>query len=182
LLIIHSLSISYTFRLFVLASWREAFNSWQTQMEIKAAILHYCKYQERCHSEVRNKLYELGFTTPEVEEQISKLIETGALNEERFAKAFAGGRFRMKQWGKDKIRQQLKLRKISDYCIKKAMQEIPDEEYKKTLKKLIDKKLIEIRADKSEPSRKAKLYRYLVQKGYENGLVINAIKESAKKA
>jgi len=150
-------------------------------MEIQAAILHYCKYQERCHSEVRNKLYELGFTTPEVEEQISKLIETGVINEERYAKAFAGGRFRMKQWGREKIRQQLKLHKISDYCIKKAMQEIPEEEYIRTLKKLLNKKLVEIRADRSEASRKAKLYRYLVQKGYENSLVMSAIKESAIK-
>jgi len=150
-------------------------------MEIKTAILHYCKYQERCHSEVRYKLYELGFTTPEVEEQISKLIETGVLNEERFAKAFAGGKFRMKQWGKEKIRQQLKLRKISDYCIKKAMQEISGEDYAKTLDKLLGKKLAEIRADRSELSRKSKLYKYLVQKGYERDLVMNAIKDSAKK-
>ena len=101
-------------------------------MEAKAAILHYCKYQERCHSEVRNKLYELGFTTPEVEQQLTGLIETGVLNEERFAKAFAGGKFRMKQWGREKIKQQLKLRKISDYCIKKAMTEIPGEDYEIT--------------------------------------------------
>ena len=82
-------------------------------MELKAAILHYCKYQERCHAEVRNKLYELGFTTPEVEQQIAELIGTGVLNEERFARAFAGGKFRMKQWGREKIKQQLKLKKIS---------------------------------------------------------------------
>ena len=151
-------------------------------MEIKAAILHYCKYQERCHSEVRHKLHELGFTTPEVEEQISKLIETGVLNEQRYAKAFAGGRFRMKQWGREKIREQLKLHKISDYCIKKALLEIPEEEYENTLNKLLTKKLAEIRTDRSEPSRKGKLYRYLRQKGYENDLVINAIKESSKKA
>ena len=130
---------------------------------------------------MRNKLYELGFTTPEVEGQISKLIETGVLNEERYAKAFAGGRFRMKQWGREKIRQQLKLHKISDYCIKKAMQEIPEEEYKRTLKKLLNKKLVEIRADRGEASRKAKLYRYLVQKGYERDLVMDAIKESCNK-
>ena len=116
-------------------------------MEKKAAILHYCKYQERCHSEVRNKLYELGFTTPEVEQQIAGLIETGVLNEERFARAFAGGKFRMKQWGREKIKQQLKLRKISDYCIKKAMTEIDGDDYDETLNKLAYKKL------KGDPGR-----------------------------
>src|SRR6185295_8111333 len=96
----------------------------------------YCKYQERCHMEVRNKLYELGFTTSEVERQLSELIEKGVLNEERFARAYARGKFRMKQWGKEKIKQGLRLRKVSDYCIKKAFTEIDPGEYEKALHKL----------------------------------------------
>jgi len=150
-------------------------------MEIKAAILYYCKYQERCHSEVRNKLFELGFNSSEAEEQLAKLIETGVLNEERYAKAYAGGKFRMKQWGREKIRQQLKLRKISDYCIRKAMAEINEEDYENTLIKLTIKKLKEIKRDRSEMSRKSKLYRYLVQKGYEQDLVMKAINDNTKK-
>jgi len=144
---------------------------------IRKAILHYCKYQERCHSEVRNKLYELGCTTPEVEQQIVKLIEINALNEERFAKAYAGGKFRMKQWGKEKIKQQLKLRKISDYCIKKALNEIDGDDYENTLRKLAIKKVQEIKGDRSVLSRKSKLYRYLVQKGYERDLAMDLVKE-----
>ncbi len=146
-------------------------------MEAKAAILHYCKYQERCHSEVRNKLYELGFTTPEVEQQLSGLIETGVLNEERFARAFARGRFRMKQWGREKIKQQLKLRKISDYCIKKALTEIDGDDYHSTLNKIAYKKWAEVKKDRSLQSRKSKLYRYLVQKGYERDMVMDVINE-----
>ena len=145
-------------------------------MTPEAAILHYCKYQERCHSEVRNKLYELGFTTPEVENQIANLIETGVLNEERFAKAFAGGKFRMLHWGREKIKQQLKQKKISEYCIKKALAEIPADEYDKTLRKLAFKKAEETKRDRSLPSRKSKLYRYLVQKGYERDIVLDIIK------
>jgi len=144
-------------------------------MELKAAILHYCKYQERCHSEVRNKLYELGCNTTEVEQTLTGLIEIGILNEERFAKAFAGGKFRMKQWGREKIKQQLKLRKISDYCIKKAMTEIPADDYEATLNKLASKKAEEIKKDRSILSRKSKLYRYLVQKGYERDLIADVI-------
>ena len=125
---------------------------------------------------MRNKLYELGFTTPEVENQIANLIETGVLNEERFAKAFAGGKFRMLKWGREKIKQQLKLKKISEYCIKKAMAEIPTDEYDKTLRKLAFKKAEEVKRDRSLPSRKTKLYRYLVQKGYERDMVLDIIK------
>lgn len=146
-------------------------------MELKAAILHYCKYQERCHSEVRNKLYELGLTTPEVERELATLIESGVLNEERFARAFARGRFRLKQWGREKIKQQLKLRKISDYCIKKAMTEIDGDDYLNTLNKLLSKKLLELRGTRSLLMKKAKLYRYLVQKGYERDLINDLLKE-----
>lgn len=148
---------------------------------VDAAILHYCKYQERCHSEVRNKLYELGCTTSEVEQQLARLIEINALNEERFAKAFAGGKFRMKQWGKEKIKQQLKLRKISEYCIRKGLSEIDEENYDKTLRKLAYKKAQEIKGDRSMLSRKSKLYRFLVQKGYERDLVMDLIKEIEEK-
>ena len=148
---------------------------------IDQAILHYCKYQERCHSEVRNKLYELGCTTPEVEQHIATLIENGVLNEERFARAFAGGKFRMKQWGREKIKQQLKLRKISDYCIKKAMTEIDGDAYDAVLIKLATRKAEEIKSDRSLPSRKAKLYRYLIQKGYERDMVMDIINVLTKK-
>ena len=144
---------------------------------IDKAILYYCKYQERCHAEVRNKLYELGFTSGEVERQIAELIGADVLNEERFAIAFAGGKFRMKQWGREKIRQELKIRKISDYCIKKALKEINGDDYDKTLNKLIYKKLVELKSEKNNFTKKSKVYRYLVQKGYERDIVVNLIKE-----
>ncbi|MES2701143.1 MAG: regulatory protein RecX [Bacteroidota bacterium] len=149
---------------------------------VDPAIIHYCKYQERCHSEVRNKLYELGFTSFSVEEQLTELIEANILNEERFARAFARGRFRMKQWGRVKIRQQLKLRKISDYCIKKGLSEIDGEDYIATLNKEAYKKYEEVKSDRSLQSRKGKMYRYLVQKGYENDLVMEVISMCIKKS
>ena len=148
---------------------------------IDAAILHYCKYQERGQQEVRNKLYELGCTTPEVEQHITQLIEQDVLNEERFAKLYAGGKFRMKHWGKEKIKQQLKLRKISDYCIRKGMQEIDPEQYDATLRRLAERKVAELAKEKSKMARQMKLYRYLVQKGYERDLVADIVKELTTK-
>jgi len=128
-------------------------------------------YQERCHSEVRNKLYELGCTSVDVEKHLTDLIEANILNEERFAKSYARGKFRMKQWGRVKIIQGLKLKKISDYCIKKGLTEIDGEEYDAVLAKLAERKVYEIRNDKSKLSKKMKLYRYLVQKGFERDIV-----------
>lgn len=149
-------------------------------MNIDPAIIHYCKYQERCHSEVRNKLYELGFTSEGVEQQLTALIEAGTLNEERYARAFSRGKFRILKWGREKIKQQLRLKKISEYCIKNALQEIDDGEYEQTLMELARKKYAEVKKDRSIPSRKAKMYRYLVQKGYERDLVLHAINDNIK--
>ena len=103
-------------------------------------LKHYCAYQERCHSEVKEKLYTLGIWKKEHDAIIATLIEEGYLNEERFAIAFAGGKFRVKQWGKVKIKYELKQKQVSDYSIKKALKEIKDEEYMSVLKKLAEEK------------------------------------------
>ncbi len=146
-------------------------------MDARTAIFKYCNYQDRCHSEVRNKLYELGCKTPEVEQYIAELIENNVLNEERYARSIARGKFRMKQWGRIKIIQQLKLNKISDYCIKAALTEIDGDEYIATLQKLATKKWREFKKGKDAFSAKAKLHRYLLQKGYENDLIKDCIPE-----
>src|SRR5437016_5568769 len=104
-----------------------------------------CAYQERCQQEMRDKLYEWGLFSDAVESIIANLISDNYLNEERFAKAYAGGKFRIKKWGRIKIKIELKKRKISDYCIRKAMEEIEEVEYIKTLNALIAKKSKEIR-------------------------------------
>ena len=144
------------------------------------AILYYCKYQERCHWEVKNKLFELGCGKDQAEEHISRLIEQGVLNEERFAKAYAGGKFRMSHWGMEKIKQQLKFRKISDYCIKKGLAEIDPDDYEKILEKLTDKKLVELKSERNQLIKGRKAYKYLVQKGFERDMVIEIINSKLK--
>lgn len=148
--------------------------------DVRTAIYTYCNYQERSHQAARNKLYELGCKTTEVEEYIAELIEKGVLNEERFARAIARGKFRIKHWGKVKIIRQLKQQRISDYCIRKAMTEIDPEEYDKALTLLAEKKWAVLKTERSLPARKAKTYRYLLQKGYETSLVQDKINEIIK--
>lgn len=147
---------------------------------IDPAILHYCKYQERCHSEVRNKLYELGFGKTDVEYQISELISVGVLNEERFARSFARGKWRMLKWGRVKITQQLKAKKVSDYCIKKGLSEIDSEEYEAILLKIAEKKAGELKKERSNWAKMAKMQRFLLQKGYEQDLVKYALEIALK--
>lgn len=150
-------------------------------MSSRESIYRFCNYQPRSHQETRNKLYELGCKTPEVEELIAELIEKGLLNEELYARAIARGRFRLKQWGRVKITKYLKINKVSDYCIKKAMTEIDPDEYYTTLQKLAAKKWAELKSEKQVPIRKNKTFRYLQQKGYEGSLITEAIAELTNK-
>jgi len=147
---------------------------------IDPAILHYCKYQERCHSEVRTKLYELGFGKTDVEYQISELISAGVLNEERFARAFARGKWRLLKWGRVKITQQLKAKKVSDFCIKKGLSEIDGEEYEAILLKIAEKKAEELEKERNIRAKMAKMQRFLLQKGYERDLVKYALENALK--
>ena len=139
-------------------------------------LMHYCAYQERCHQEVRAKLISLEIYGGDLEEIIDELITENFLNEERFAKAYAGGKFRMKKWGKIRIKQELKRRKISDYCIKKAMQEIDEEGYMEGLYALIEKKR-KTEKETNEFKLKGRLAKYAMSKGFESYLVWQALKD-----
>lgn len=117
------------------------------------------------------KLYDLGLFKNEAELMVAQLIEEGYLNEERFAIQFAGGRFRIKQWGKKKIEQALKEKQVSSYCIKKALAQIDEEHYRQTLQKLSAAKWKQLKGEKNIFIKKRKLQDYLLQKGYEYELV-----------
>lgn len=134
-----------------------------------------CAYQERCQQEMRDKLYEWGLYPTEVENIIADLISDNFLNEERFAKTYAGGKFRIKKWGKIKIKIELKKRKISDYCIRKAMEEIPEKQYLATLEQLISKKSKELKEKKTE-IRNYKIAQYAISRGFEGDLVWDVLR------
>jgi regulatory protein len=129
----------------------------------------YCSYRERCHNEVKEKLYSLRIWEKYYDEIIATLIEENYLNEERFAILFAGGKFRMKQWGRIKIKSELKKRNVSDYCINKALKRIDEKEYLQTLDKLAAKKYSSLKGG-LEFIRKEKTMDYLIGKGFEGEL------------
>lgn len=148
--------------------------------EAQAKAEHYCAYQERSQYEVRGKLIEWGCYGDDLEEVIVVLIDGNFLNEERFAKAYAGGKFRMKQWGRLKIKQGLQLKKISSYCIKKGLETISDEDYEQTLLHLLEKKKGEI-SEKNPLKLQYKLAAYLQSRGFEPELVWALINAEKKK-
>ncbi len=121
-------------------------------------------------------MYDLGVWKKDHDEIISTLIEQNYLNEERFAIAFAGGKFRQKQWGRVKIKYELKKKQVSDYCIKKAMKLIVEDEYLLLLKKLADEKYASLKGEQYL-IRKKKTMDYLISKGYEFDLVRNILEK-----
>lgn len=153
------------------------FKKYLSHEEALAKLQRYCAYQDRCHKEVRTKLIDLGVYGDTLEEIISELIQDNFLNEERFARSYARGKFRMRRWGRIRIRRELKLRNISDYCMKKAMEEIEEEDYLKTIDLLIEKKRSEIK-EKNVFIKRGKLAKYLLGKGYESYLVWERISKA----
>ena len=147
-----------------------------TPSQAKSKIAKYCTYQERCHQEVRDKLYTFGLTPDDVELLIYEMIQHDFLNEERFAVAFVRGKFMYKKWGRNKIRMELKRRKISDYCIKKGMNEIDGDKYEEVLIGLLRKKIDSLKTIKGY-QKNYKAAQFVMNKGYEGDIVWALIKE-----
>lgn len=141
-----------------------------TKEQALQKLRHYCRYQERCHSEVKEKMWLLRVKKTDHEELIASLIEDNYLNEERFAIQFARGKYRMKQWGRIKIRYELKQKKVSDYNIKKALQQIDETDYRQTLSTVAEKRYAELK-NEQWLVRKKKTIDYLLLKGFEYFLI-----------
>ena len=147
-----------------------------TPEKARLKIFRFCSYQERSHNEVRQKLSQYGLRQSDVELIITELITAGFLNEERFARAYAGGKFRMKKWGRIKIQNELEFRGLTKNCIKSGMQEIDEDDYRKSLEELLLKKSTALNAVSDQFIRRDKIANYGIQKGFEPELVWQIIK------
>ena len=139
-------------------------------LEIKAKIEYFCAYQERCHQEVMEKLQKLGADYEDSQRLVAELISDNFLNEERFAEAFVSGKYRIKKWGRIKIKQHLKQKRISDYSIKKGLAIIEEDEYQQNLESLAERKYRESKGNKWEKMTKTK--RFLYNRGFESDLIM----------
>lgn len=144
-------------------------------LEAKSKMEAWCAYQERCQFELEQKLIGWKFSEEQRSQLIADLISNRFIDEERFARAYVSGKFRIKHWGRNKIRQHLKQKRISDYSIKKGMQEIDPDEYWETLQKLAERKLSEKKPGEDVWKVKARVQRYLSAKGYEFDLIAEAV-------
>jgi len=147
-----------------------------TPTEALAKIYSYCAYQERSHHEVKNRLFEYGLHSDDVDQLLTRLITEGFVNEERFAKAFAGGKFRVKKWGRIKIEKELNALGLSRNCINRGMKEILDDDYQKTLQQLLEKRN-NLSTETNVFKKRDKLAKYAIGRGYEPDLVWRIVKE-----
>ncbi len=131
---------------------------------------HYCAYQERCHKEVKNKLYSMQMIPEAIMQIVGTLVSENYLNESRFALQFTQGKFSIKHWGKMRIKRELKTRSISDYDIRKALSVIDDNDYLEKISAISAKKWEQLEGNKPQV-RKQKLYQYLAYRGWETHLI-----------
>ncbi|SEO84184.1 regulatory protein [Mucilaginibacter gossypiicola] len=143
----------------------------------RAKAEHFCAYQERAQQEVRDKLYEWGLWPDAVEHIISELIEGNFLNEERFARIYARSKFNQKAWGRIKIKQGLKLKRVPDVLIKKALLNIDLDDYLAALTHLLQKKAATL-TEKNQLKRRYKLQQYAIGRGFEAELISDILKNS----
>lgn len=170
----------FNFNTFVLINYQQIFNffhvlnskSVSSVEEIVRKMEYYCSYQERCHLEVQKKLYDFALSSDEKDTIIVHLLQNNFLNEERFALLFAISKFHQKKYGKIRIKNELKARKISDYLISKALKSIPEEEYETTFLSLAAHQW-EIITEKNLIKKRKKWSDYLLRKGWESDWVYN---------
>ncbi len=148
--------------------------------EIKRKLERYCVYQDRCHKEIEIKLREFILIEEARNQIILHLMEHDFLNEERFCKSFARGKFNIKSWGKQRIIRELKLRDISEYNIKTALKEIDEEVYLATIHRIAIKRN-SILKESDFYKRKKKLTDYLIRKGFEFDLIFSTVKNVLEK-
>jgi regulatory protein len=147
-----------------------------TVAEATQKLESYCAYQERCHEEVLQKLKSLNMIPQAIDAIIGHLLEHNFLNEERYSRAFARGKFRIKKWGRRRIVQELKLRGISRYNIEAALKEINDDDYFETFNNLAEH-LWEISRETVALKKKKKVLDMLLRKGYETNLIFDKLQE-----
>jgi len=147
-----------------------------TVKEATIKLMQFCAYRDRSHKEVKEKLNKMNMIPAAQEQIIIQLMQEDFLNEERFARSFVRGKFRIKKWGRIKIKQELKFREISAPIIKNALTEIDQQRYIATLYELAEKKL-KLLKEPDKFKKKRKLADFLLRKGYESNLVYEATNE-----
>lgn len=144
--------------------------------EIKQKLVNYCVYQDRCHAEVEQKMRDF-LLIPEAKDEIFLyLIKENYLNEERFTRSYIRGKFYIKSWGRNKIRQNLKFKGISEKLILKCFNEIDENDYNKAIAKIWEN-YYEKQKGLKEYQKKSKTIKYLMSRGFEYETILEHLSD-----
>jgi regulatory protein len=139
-------------------------------------IRYFCSYQERSISEVEKRLNEWAVQNRKIPSLINQLQSEGYINEERFARTFAGGKFRLNKWGRRKIGYELQKRGVPELIIQEGLLEIDEEEYRNALKDIMLRKKNEVKPLNSSNIR-WKIVNFVYGKGYEMDIILRMVRE-----
>jgi regulatory protein len=145
-----------------------------TKEQVLQKLRFYCRYQQRCQSELKEKLFVLGINKKDHDELLEELLKENCVSDEKFAVAFVSGRFKMKQWGRRKIQKGLKEKRVSEEIAQRALEQINKKEYMAMLNKLAKERYVSLKHEQYLV-RKKKTMDYLMQKGYEVDLIKDVI-------
>jgi len=144
--------------------------------EVLSSLERFCAYQERCTMEIEQKLKEYPLTDEDKSSLITQLTQSDLLNENRFATNYARGKFRIKKWGKIRIQQKLRSKKIAEESIQHALNQLDPIEYKEVFNALSARKLEGIKTNDVHKKRK-KLGDMLLYRGWEFEMVYDKVRE-----
>jgi len=151
-----------------------------TVAEATSRLESYCAYQERCHKEVQQKLWDMKMIPEARDVIILHLLQHNFLNETRFAQAFARGKFNHKKWGKQRIVRELRFRNISKYNVDLALKEISESDYLTTFDTLAEKRFLQLAREKNLQKKRKKFVDYLLYRGWESNLIYEKSRELIK--
>ena len=147
-----------------------------TFLEIKQKMMNYCVYQDRCHQEVEQKMRDYLIIPEAKEEILLYLMKENYLNEERFTRSYIRGKFYIKSWGRNKIKNHLKFKGISEKLINSSFDEIDEDDYKKTLLKIYHG-YFEKQKGLKDYQKKSKTIQFLLSRGFEYSEILRIITE-----
>lgn len=145
--------------------------------EARVRLERYCAMEDRCHKQVEEKLREMNLIPEAVDQILYHLLTNNYLNEERFARTFARSKFNQKQWGKNRIIRELKMRDISKFNIDAALTEIEDKKYYEVFDTLSRKRLAQINKEPNKYKKRKKLADYLLYRGWPSDWIYEKAKE-----
>ncbi|MGQ9619551.1 MAG: regulatory protein RecX [Bacteroidales bacterium] len=137
-------------------------------------LMKLCANREYCRQDIDCRLEKKGMEISDRVKILNLLVRDRFIDEERYSAAFVRDKFRYNRWGKVKIAAVLRTKGINENTIQQALGLIDKDEYKETLKRLVETHKKSVRA-KNAYEMKGKLFRFAVSRGFESNLVYDVL-------